>query len=219
MRTSLLFVASFVTILTSCSEVIVEESSNEINPKHIFYFHGKIVEMQGKNAKSETYGSYEFDSIVAALEMENSIVHAEIRTEDVVARAYARSISKQLDSLIRSGVKPTDITLVGASKGANIAANISDINQHPMNYVLLAGNNDWQEENNDWHFHGQVLCFYDSSDTIAGKNYDYWKRRKNYTTKFKQIEVHKNLGHGFVYKPYSVWVEPTKKWISSQNAD
>ncbi|MCB9034672.1 MAG: hypothetical protein H6553_12600 [Chitinophagales bacterium] len=83
-------------------------------------------------------------------------------------------------------------------------------------YILLAGNNDFQELNNDWKFHGQVLCFYDDSDTIAGKNYDYWKNKPNYTTKFEQIKIDKNLGHGFLYQPYKEWIEPSKKWILYQ---
>ena len=60
------------------------------------------------------------------------------------------------------------------------------------------------------------MCFYDDSDNIAGKNYDYWKNKPNYTTKFEQIKIDKKLGHGFLYKPYKEWVEPTKKWIFSQ---
>jgi len=71
--------------------------------------------------------------------------------------------------------------------------------------------------NNEWKFHGQVLCIYDLSDTIAGKNYDYWENKENFTTKFEQIELKTNLGHDFIYKPLSVWVEPTQKWILNQS--
>lgn len=185
--------------------------------KHIFYIHGRIIEIQGRNAYSEDFGKYEFDSIVSAIKVNKSIVHYEIRTTNVDPKEYAIHVSKKIDSLINNGVKPIDITIVGASKGAIIASNISSLNTNPINYVLLAGNNDYQETNNDWKFHGQVLCIYDLSDGIAGKNYSYWKIRENYTTKFEQLEIQTNLGHGFLYKPLSVWTEPAKKWILQQS--
>ncbi len=184
--------------------------------KYIFYLHGRIIEIQGKNAVSEEFGGYEFDKIVNALKVENSEVIAEVRNENVDYLEYANKVSKQIDSLINLETKPENITIIGASKGAIIASNISNINSNPINYVLLAGNNDYQEEYNDWKFHGQVLCFYDDSDNIAGKNYDYWKNRPNFTSKFEQIKIDKKLGHGFLYKPYKEWIEPTKKWILNQ---
>ena len=45
---------------------------------------------------------------------------------------------------------------------------------------------------------------------------DYWKNNKNYTTKFEQIELKTHLGHGFIYKPLKVWIEPSRKWILTQ---
>ncbi|MBC8882911.1 hypothetical protein H9X57_04550 [Flavobacterium piscinae] len=186
------------------------------NKKYIYYLHGRIIEIQGKNAISEEYGKYEFDSIVMALSAPNHVVIAEVRTENVVYNDYANKVSKEIDSLITTGVQPTDITIIGASKGAIIASHISNKNLNPVNYVLLAGNNGYQEQNNDWKFHGQVLCIYDLSDSIAGKNYNYWKNKENYTNKFEQIELKTHLGHEFLYKPIKEWIEPTRKWILKQ---
>lgn len=210
---NLIYLILGLVVLNSCKT----KSSEENSKKHIFYIHGRIIEQQGINAFSEKFGKYEFDSIISALKVENSVVHYEIRKNNVDARIYAKQVAEQIDSLVDSGVKPTDITIVGASKGAIITANISDINKHPINYVLLAGNNEYQEKNNNWKFHGQVLCIYDASDGIAGKNYNYWKEKENYTSKFEQLELKTNLGHGFLYKPLSVWVEPAKNWILKQN--
>ena len=205
-----LFIFFLVTItFSSCNA--------QLPTKHIFYLHGRIIEQQGKNAVSEQFGKYEFDSIIAALKVENAIVHAEIRNSNVDYKLYAIKVSKQIDELIKSGVEAKNITVIGASKGAIIACNISSLNTNSINYVFLAGNNEYQELNNDWKFHGQVLCFYDLSDTIAGKNYDYWKNKENFTTKFEQIELKTNLGHGFIYKPLNVWLEPTQKWILNQS--
>lgn len=198
------------TLLIACS------TSVQNKKKYVYYLHGRIIEIQGKDAVSPEYGKYEFDSIVMALSAREQIVIAEVRTENVDYLDYSNKVSTEIDSLINMGVKPIDITIIGASKGAIIASHISNINLNPINYVLLAGNNEYQEKNNNWKFHGQVLCFYDLSDSIAGSNYDYWKNKDNYTTKFEQIELKTHLGHGFLYKPLNDWIEPTRKWISTQ---
>lgn len=211
MKGAYLIFGVFFTLLIGCT------TNAGINKKYIYYLHGRIIEIQGKDAVSEEYGKYEFDSIVKELQEKDHLVIAEVRSENVDYSDYANKVSKEIDSLVGMGVKPWHITVIGASKGAIIASHISDINQNPINYVLLAGNNKYQEENNDWRFHGQVLCLYDLSDTIAGGSYDYWKNNENYTTKFEQIELKTHLGHGFLYKPLKEWMEPTRKWILNQD--
>ncbi|PRD56132.1 hypothetical protein [Sphingobacterium gobiense] len=139
-----------------------------------------------------------------------------MRTTNVDPEIYADKISRQIDSLIGLGLQPRDITVVGASKGAIIASHTSSMNRHSVNYVFLAGNNDYQEQNNNWRFHGQILSIFDSSDDIAGKSYQYWKDKDNYTTTFEEIKLNTGLSHGFLYKPLKEWVEPTKKWITKQ---
>lgn len=196
--------------------ILVVSCRNTIPQIHIYYLHGQINEEQGRNAQSEKFGKYELDEILEQLKVSNSIVHCEIRAKDTDVKIYANKISKEIDSLIKLGILPQNITIVGASKGAVIAMNISDINTHPINYVFLAGNNEYQEKENDWKFHGQVLCIYDLSDDIAGKNYNYWMEKPNYSTLFKQIEIKTNLGHGFIYKPLKEWIDPTKEWIENQ---
>ena len=87
----------------------------QLPTKHIFYIHGRIIEQQGKNAVSEQFGKYEFDSIIAALKVENAIVHAEIRNSNVDYKLYAEKVSKQIDELIQSGIEAKNITVIGAS--------------------------------------------------------------------------------------------------------
>ena len=80
---------------------------------------------------SEEYGKYEFDSIVNALKDSNTLVIAEVRTENVDYLQYANKVSKEIDSLVKLGIKSKEITVIGASKGAIIASNISNINSNP----------------------------------------------------------------------------------------
>lgn len=204
-----------IVVIMFLSVGCLSQNENQAT-KHIIYLHGKIIEDQGKDAFSELFGKYELDSIVAQLKVPNSIVHCELRTTDVDPTRYAEQVSKQIDSLIDIGTEPINITVVGASKGAIIASIVSDQNDSPINYVLLAGNNEYQEQNNDWKFHGQILAIYESSDEIAGKNYSFWKERENHAIRFEQIEMNTGLGHGFLYKPLDEWIQPTKKWILEQ---
>jgi len=210
MKFNFLFIGALFIMLIGCN------TNAQNHKKYIYYLHGRIIEIQGKDAVSDDYGKYEFDSIVEALGNSGHIVIAEVRTENVDYLEYANKVSNDIDSIVKLGIKPKDITVIGASKGAIIASNISTINLNPINYVFLAGNNEYQENNNKWKFHGQVLCIYDLSDSIAGGNYDYWKNTENYTTKFEQIELETHLGHGFLYKPLEVWIGPTRKWILTQ---
>ena len=203
--------ALLLIILLSC----ISREQSDSKTKHIFYLHGRIVEDQGSAAFSDQFGRYEFDSIVAALAVPSSRVYAEIRPPNTGVVAYARIISYRVDSLIELGVSPNQITVVGASKGAIIASNVSDLNPNAINYVLLAGNNDYQENNNAWVLKGNVLGIFDTSDQIADKNYDYWEKSSN-AVSFSQIELRTGLGHGFLYRPLPAWINPTKQWIAQQ---
>ena len=205
----ILFYSTLLILTISCQCALAQI--------HIYYLHGKINEEQGRNAVSEKFGKFELDEILKQLNVNNSVIHCEIRAKDTDAKTYANKISREIDSLINLGIPPKNITIVGASKGALIAMNISNINTYNINYVFLAGNNDYQEKNNDWKFHGQILGIYDLSDDIAGKNYNYWKEKPNYSTIFEQIEIKTNLGHGFLYKPLKEWINPTKEWIKNQS--
>ena len=202
------------TVCLSCSQQNLRQTSVQ---SHVIYLHGQIVENYGRHPFSEQYGFYELDSILSSLEQSHTKVYCSIRPASTVPEDYALIVSNQIDSLLSEGVPPNSITVVGASKGAIIASFVSSRRDTPINYVLLAGNNDFQEANNDWVFHGQVLTIFDPSDQIAGKNYNYWQQRSE-ATKFKQVELMLGLGHGFIYRPLPDWIEPTNQWISEQKA-
>ncbi len=180
---------------------------------HIFYLHGRIIELQGIHAEHEQYCKYEYESILDSLEVGGNIVYAEIRNDGTDFEAFCVHISEQIDSLIRAGVEPKRITVIGASKGAVMAMNISDMNQNPINYILLGANNEFIEQENDWNLNGRVLGIYERSDAIAGKSYDIWITRSTNAIEFEQLEINAGLGHGFLYRPINDWLEPAKDWL------
>ncbi len=186
--------------------------------KHVFYLHGMIVSVQGIHAVSEEFGPYEYEAIIDALKAEGYEVHAEVRTTRTDFDAFCRKISAQIDQLISEGVSPRDITVIGASMGGLMAMQVSDLNPHPVNYVLLGANSDRNEKHFDWHLHGHVLGIYEASDQIAGKDYTYWMKRSSEASEFEQILINTGLGHGFLYTPDEAWMGPAREWIQGAQA-
>jgi len=181
--------------------------------KHLFYLHGRIVAEQGVEAVSERFGPYEYRAILAALGSTGAQLHAEVRTPTTDFGAFCAKVSGQIDSLISAGVAPADITVVGASQGALMAMQVSDMNRQPINYVLLGASNPAIAAENDWALHGRVLGIYETSDQIAGGNYDHWVANSPEAITFEQLQLNTGLGHGFIYRPMPEWVEPAKNWI------
>ena len=59
MKKYIFFLGLLISLIMACGIGV------QNNKKYIYYLHGRIIEIQGKNAISEEYGKYEFDSIDA----------------------------------------------------------------------------------------------------------------------------------------------------------
>lgn len=188
-------------------------TSEEVARHHLFYLHGRIIELQGVKAVSPQYGPYEYDQIIDSLKTITGQVYAEVRKDTVDFYAFCAHISEEIDQLINNGVAAQNITVVGASKGAVMAMQISNDNPNPINYVLLAANNDYIEEEQIWSLQGRILGIYEASDQLAGKNFNHWIARSEKAIAFEQLQLQTGLGHGFIYQPLSEWIEPLRKWI------
>ena len=182
--------------------------------KHVFYLHGMIIEVQGVHAVSDVFGPYKYNDIIAALEATGYSVHSEVRTTKTNFNDFCENISQQITHLINEGVRPQDISVIGASKGAMMAMQISDINEHPVNYILLGANSDRTENTFNWNLHGRILGIYEQSDTVAGKDYSYWIDRSSEAKEFQQLKINTGLGHGFLYRPIKEWLGPAKDWMA-----
>jgi len=182
--------------------------------QYVFYLHGRIVEVQGPDAVSQQYGKYEYLSILHALKDTNTALLSEVRPATTRVKPYAMKIAHQIDSLIKMGVSPCRITVVGASKGAIIAMQVSTLmkNRH-LKFVLLAGYSQAAEKYFYFNLYGKILGFYEISDRIAGRSYQPLIEKSTGVTQFKEIALHTQFGHGIVFKPLPEWVIPTKKWI------
>ena len=184
--------------------------------RYVFYLHGKIVEDQGPNARNDAFGSYEYENILAAFRNEHFIVISECRKPNTDVKDYAHKVAGQMDSLLKLGVKPGDITVIGASKGALIAMFVSTYVKNPhVNYVFMSSCNDYVFSSfADIEFCGNILSIYEKSDPGNG-SCDLLKKRSHLTVPYyKDLEINTGLKHGYLYKPIPEWVKPSVKWAN-----
>lgn len=181
---------------------------------YIFYLHGKIVENQGPEAvdKINGYGEYRYYDILDSLKKNNTKVISEVRLKDTDVKFYAQEIKKQIDSLLKSGIAPSKITVIGASKGSLIAMYVSSlVKNKSINYVFMAAcyNN---EAEPDIQFYGNILSIYEKTD-MAGSCVAY-KSKSPGIHQFKEVALTTGLKHGFIYRPISEWLHPAQDWAS-----
>ena len=179
--------------------------------KYFFYLHGKIVEDQGVGAVAPGYGAYEYEHILQAFRKEQFTVMSEVRAKNTDPETYARKVVRQIDSLLKTGVKPNKITVLGASKGSVIAQYVSSILKNKdVNFVFMAG---CSGDGGGVNFCGNILSIYEKSDGVGSCN-DLKNKSSNSIPHYKEIELNTGLRHGFLYKPLPEWVAPSVQWAN-----
>lgn len=190
--------------------------------RYIFYLHGKIIEDLGIPAVSPEFGEYRYEEILSTLQSYGFEVISEQRPKDADGWEYAQRTARQVSELLTAGVPPGSITVVGASKGATIAAVTSHLVGNPeVNYVLLGTCHPTLVE--EWKqggliLSGNVLAIYDfEDDEYSGSCEDLFSLAEG-----KGLNHHDELvlqvgtGHGVLYQPLSKWVLPTVKWANQE---
>ena len=177
-----------------------------------FYLHGRIVEEQGAEAVSERFGPYAYEEIVQVFSDRGFTVRSEVREKDTDVHEYADYLTGQIKKLINAGTAPQRITVVGASKGAVIAMLVSTQLQNPaVNFVLIAGCNNWARENLAINLCGRVLSIFEQSDEI-GRSCQSIFSASTCEPVVREIELTTGKAHGLLCQPLSEWVEPTVAW-------
>lgn len=189
----------------------------------IFYLHGRIVEDQGAEAKSERFGPYQYRKIVEALGRDGARVISEVRPRNTNVKEYARQVVEEIQKLKADGTPPGKITVVGASKGAAIAVHVSHfLGDRDVRFVLLAT---CSEEVIEYMKKraicptGKILAIHDASDTIAGSCREILDICCQSVTGDKEIRLEMGVEHGLVYRPYEEWIAPTLDWSRDEAPD
>src|SRR5690349_7618262 len=107
--------------------------------RYVYYLHGKIVEDSGPRGVSPRFGAYDYPGIVAALHRGGLTVISEVRARNTDPSTYADKVVAHIRRQIARGVPPSQITVVGASRGSVIATLVSTrLHDRRVRYVLLA---------------------------------------------------------------------------------
>lgn len=210
-------------LLTVCYSVLAQSVSafltQSINNQHnyLFYLHGAVVTILGNNAINQSvpeWGPYEYLNILDSLSKRGFHVISENRKPGIDDTIYANKITRQIDSLAKAGVKHSQITIVGASSGWNIALLVSEkMKSDAIRYVVMGGC--WPETYKEYtgaKLYGHFLSIIESSDP-HGTCQKIFEGRTTIKS-FKEITLHTGLSHGFFYKGRNEWIDPIVEWVA-----
>jgi hypothetical protein len=189
----------------------------ETDARYVFYLHGKIVEDQGPHAESPEFGHYEYYAILRGLAESGLTVISEVRAANTDPEAYAAIVAAQVQHLITSHVHPSNITIIGASKGSVIAMLVSSHIRAGVKYVILANCNNHVLRTYPLSLHGDVLSVYEASDPIGQTCRPLFEVSPE-LGKWREIRLETGLGHGFIFRPLNVWVKPAVAWVQGCDA-
>jgi len=199
---------------------VYSDLPSQINPddSYVFYSHGYIVE--GTNPKPiDTrfgWGLYDFPAIKQALQDDSYHLIAYRRPKNTDAFTYAEKLAGQVKQLIKQGVDPENISIMGFSRGAFITGNSSNLlKEFGVNTIILAGCGRLvSPKHQDIQVYGHVLSIYE--DTDRAHTCKKLKEKSPSLKSFTEIEINTGLEHGAFYRPIPQWVAPVKHWIKTK---
>lgn len=201
------------TISSSLPKPIVKSQ------RYLFYLHGGVVTEYGNNAITQSmpqWGPYEYLNILDSLRKHGFNVISERRQKGIADSVYVVRISKQVDSLLRAGVRPRNVTIVGASAGWDIGIRVSPrVKNDNLQFVAMGGC--WPETYKSFEgltFYGHFLSIIENTDP-HGTCYRIFQNRKQIKS-YREIVLHTGLSHGFIYKGYAAWIDPLVAWIAEK---
>lgn len=180
--------------------------------KYVFYSHGLIVEGDNLMPVNERWGVYDFIAVRKALSDPQYNLISYHRPAKTVADEFAEKLATDVRKLIKAGVKPQNITLLGFSRGGEITLLASDkLRLDKINTILLAVCGGFVKKHKEYKAFGNVYSIYEDSD-FAGSCQFLQNRNKNVHS-FKETAINTGKEHGAFYQPLPEWVVPVKDWL------
>ena len=183
-------------------------------PLHLIYLHGAIIEEQGPRPTHPNYGIYEYQQILDGFSDAGFEVASDQRPPQTQPQKYASRTAAQVRALLDRGVAPTDITVVGFSKGGVIAALTAlELDNPEINYVLIACCVPFLEgavASSGGRIQGRLLSIREASDTVG--SCDALFGLASEASETAEIELDLGGGHGAFYRSRPEWVDPIIGW-------
>jgi pimeloyl-ACP methyl ester carboxylesterase len=182
----------------------------DTSARYLFYLHGRIVE-DARRPISPQYGPYEYDEILNVLKSRGFVVISEQRPKGTDVKQYAAKVADQVRQLLKAGVPPRNITVVGASQGSFIAMLASTyLKNRDVNFVIIAGCAADEAFLKVVDLHGNVLSIYEKSDRAG--SCEKYRADATGLAKYEEMQLQTGMRHGFIYRPITEWVEATISW-------
>jgi pimeloyl-ACP methyl ester carboxylesterase len=178
--------------------------------RHLFYLHGRILELQGRDATSPDFGPYQYDAILQAFARRGFTVISEVRQGDA-GMPFVRKLVGQVRRLLAAGVPAQHVTVVGASKGGFLTlAAAAELGEAELSYVVLAGCGPSTVRLAP-RLRGRVLSIHDSRDRYSPSCEETFRNAPSLGP-HKEIVLELGLDHGLLYAPREEWVAPATEW-------
>lgn len=181
--------------------------------RYLFYLHGLIIEEQGTRPTSPKHGVYEYREILEHFRGEGFTVISEARPKGTDPEVYGAKVAGQVRNLLRAGVPPRHVTVVGASRGGVIAMIASTLlRERHVRFVIMAACGDYDIfKKFRVDLSGEILSVYDDKDEVAGTCSGFFQRSGG-VSKRKEVVLKLGLGHGILYRPLREWTRPVAAW-------
>ena len=184
--------------------------------RYLLYLSGYIVTADNIRPTSPRFGVYEYEQILATFKRRGFVVISEARKQTADIEPYAEKVAGQVKQLLKAGVPPQNITVVGASQGSHIGMLVSTyLENRQLNYVLIAACAADQGFLKLVNLHGNVLFISERTDLPAAC--ERFRADATGLGEYKQLEINTGQKHGFLYRPLTEWVEPTVAWAQGQS--
>ncbi|MCZ4244480.1 hypothetical protein [Pedobacter punctiformis] len=182
--------------------------------RYIFFLHNKFAEDHPLTEAHPQYGKTEYREVLNKFRAAGFRVISEKRPPNTDVGNYTQKVISQIGSLLKSGVKPNHITVIGTSKGGYIAQYVSSNLKNPdVNFVFIGC---YQDKDltafPGINYCGNILTIYEKSDEFGVSAIRRKETSNLKINHFKEIELNTGLKHGFLFKPMEEWIKPAIQW-------
>lgn len=177
----------------------------------VIYLHNAWYEKHKDGKPHPKFGVYHLEDIHKALG-EGVDFRAPERGPDADPTEAAKDVVALIRAELAAGRKPSNVKVIGASKGGVIAMVASTmLAESDVRWVVIGGCSAGPLKTFAPKLTGHVLSIYEDSDTIGGPCPEN-DALSAATTRFNQIRTQTGLDHGFLFSANAVWVTPATDW-------
>jgi hypothetical protein len=205
-------------VLALLVALLAASCRQQVAPRYVIYLPAWIVEETGLRRPTDpAFGVYEYDAILDSLRHAGFVVLSDQRPAHADSDSFATRLAQQVDSLLRLGVSPHAITVIGFSKGGWIAMLASSRLHNPgISFVFMGACGPWAFERPDLHVTGRLLSLYETSDSLGVSCAPLFERGGP-GSRSREVALHLGLGHGTFFQPRAEWLAPAVAWADGRD--